>query len=631
MRRAVRAPAEAELGVDWVLPHWLERQRDPRSPAFVAGNGHANRTLRNWTTIGTVAAAGATGRVDPRGLVTAGADGWSLDWWIGAEDRWHFPSREAAVRQQLVAGTPVVETAMRIPGGDAVQRVYGVPGDLAVVEITNDTPTPIAVGLAVRPYHLTGRTTVTRIGLDDRTVIVDGRPAVLFAKRPQRMVASTFADGDAVHRVLAEDLDTELRSADRPCAAGLATATFLFPLAHRQTLRVAVVLDAGSRRPLALPDDLPDSDAVVRSWQAQTSSRGMRLVLPEGRLASTVEANRRHLLLLLPDGPTLDRYGFHQEAPGAGLTAQAERWRLTGSIAGVDAEAVAKAVGSIERRRRKHGGDHEMLRELLDGAALLRAIGGAAVADGADRWASALQSELATSAARLAERLTEVAAPGGPPRAIDTAALAVLDAPDHPAVAAAAQVVRDRFCIGSAVRDVIGNAGLDPRRTLQLATIELEAGDRAALERLAWLLDVASPTSTWPEWIHPVLGGGSSGDGHHGPTAAAFLTFVRRMLVRETADGGLALCSMLPDAWLGQGIEVHDAPTHHGPVSFAVRYHGDRPALLWDLKRRDERSVVRITAPGLDAAWSSTEAKGEALLAAPTAPIAAVSVEGSFS
>ena len=40
---------------------------------------------------------------------------------------------------------------------------------------------------------------------------------------------------------------------------------------------------------------------------------------------------------------------------------------------------------------------------------------------------------------------------------------------------------------------------------------------------------------------------------------------------------------MLPDAWLGQGIEVHDAPTHHGVLSFAVRWHGDRPALLWEL------------------------------------------------
>ena len=39
--------------------------------------------------------------------------------------------------------------------------------------------------------------------------------------------------------------------------------------------------------------------------------------------------------------------------------------------------------------------------------------------------------------------------------------------------------------------------------------------------------------------------------------------------------------------WLGQAIEVHRAPTHAGELSFAVRWHGARPALLWELQRRD--------------------------------------------
>ena len=42
---------------------------------------------------------------------------------------------------------PVIETRVRIPGGDAVQRVWCVPdaGGLVVVEITNDSTLPIAV------------------------------------------------------------------------------------------------------------------------------------------------------------------------------------------------------------------------------------------------------------------------------------------------------------------------------------------------------------------------------------------------------------------------------------------------------------------------------------------------------
>jgi hypothetical protein len=87
----------------------------------------------------------------------------------------------------------------------------------------------------------------------------------------------------------------------------------------------------------------------------------------------------------------------------------------------------------------------------------------------------------------------------------------------------------------------------------------------------------------------------------------------RDQLVQET-DDGVALCTVVPDEWLGQGIEVHDAPTAHGPVSFAIRWHGDRPALLWDIP-----DGVRVTAPGLDPTWSAQQPKGDALLA-PVAP-----------
>jgi hypothetical protein len=88
---------------------------------------------------------------------------------------------------------------------------------------------------------------------------------------------------------------------------------------------------------------------------------------------------------------------------------------------------------------------------------------------------------------------------------------------------------------------------------------------------------------------------------------------VRDLLVRDV-PGGLSLCNELPPAWLGQSIEVHDAPTHSGRVSFAVRWHGQRPALLWDLQGNDEDETVRLTAPGLDGHWSTTDRKGDALL-----------------
>jgi hypothetical protein len=92
------------------------------------------------------------------------------------------------------------------------------------------------------------------------------------------------------------------------------------------------------------------------------------------------------------------------------------------------------------------------------------------------------------------------------------------------------------------------------------------------------------------------------------------LLAVRSMLVAETGDEEITLVHELPESWRGQPIEVHDAPTRAGKVSFAVRWHGARPALLWSAP-----PGVRLRAPGLDPAWSSDETNGEALLAGSTA------------
>jgi hypothetical protein len=103
------------------------------------------------------------------------------------------------------------------------------------------------------------------------------------------------------------------------------------------------------------------------------------------------------------------------------------------------------------------------------------------------------------------------------------------------------------------------------------------------------------------------------GDGQHGWAAAELLTFVRDLLLREE-PGGLVLMPLVPEGWYGQGWEVHDAPTEFGRLSYAVRWHGDRVALLWELAPHAGQGAVRLRAPGFDPEWSSTEATGEALL-----------------
>lgn len=83
-------------------------------------------------------------------------------------------------------------------------------------------------------------------------------------------------------------------------------------------------------------------------------------------------------------------------------------------------------------------------------------------------------------------------------------------------------------------------------------------------------------------------------------------------LARRTAEGVTILPHGFPEAWLGHPIEVHDLAV--GPearLSFAVRWHGERPAVLWE-----QRGSAPLSS-GADPSWSTAEPSGETLWAAP--------------
>jgi hypothetical protein len=673
----------------WLWPYWVERQLDPESPSYVPrahGQFPPNITHRNWTAVGNLSSPW-TAIVDPRGLVTPWVGGWSLDWWIGAEDRWHHPSREPAVRQARVGTAPVVETAMRIPGGDAVQRAYAVPatdgtGELVVVEVENRSAVPVAIAFAVRPYNPDGLVALGLIEIDDHTLLVDGRPALHLPRPPAGVAGSILVAGDCVHRVTGAQAAPGGLNVEDP--EGLAQVAVVYPLPHRSMIRVAMPLaperprsTAGvprkqSRRDLPPAIDStrwPSADDVARGWQAHLR-RGLRVELPDPRLQAAIDANRADLLVFhtgdnVTPAPwargetsvleaasmvvTLDRFGFASEA---GEVLRARPWRAPGGDSGRlrNWEAHAGALWAIAEHHRLTGdtallgelipavregvrvllGHHVVanlpyedgfwfVRALVDGAWLLRLAGGGTVADEAEAAAGQLRDTITASLDQVASRLGRVAMPAAPDRGFDADMIGALVAcaplgllpPDDPWVTGTLDVLRERFCLKDAFYDGVARTGLVPTLTLRIARCELETGDPKAWRRLRWLLDTATPTFTWPEAVHPRLGGGCAGDGHHGGSSAALLGFVRQVLVRETPAGGVALATIFPPEWAGQSLEVHDAPTHHGRISYALRWHGDRPALLWQC----DRPGVTLTVPGLDRSFATSEPSGEALLA----------------
>ena len=96
---------------------------------------------------------------------------------------------------------------------------------------------------------------------------------------------------------------------------------------------------------------------------------------------------------------------------------------------------------------------------------------------------------------------------------------------------------------------------------------------------------------------------------HAEMSAARFLNALRSTLVHVTASD-VDLLGKWPTEWRGLPLDVRDAPTNRGPVSYSVRWHGDRVALLWDVP-----PAVTVRIPGIDPVWSSREPRGETLLA----------------
>jgi hypothetical protein len=93
------------------------------------------------------------------------------------------------------------------------------------------------------------------------------------------------------------------------------------------------------------------------------------------------------------------------------------------------------------------------------------------------------------------------------------------------------------------------------------------------------------------------------------PDGVRVLAWLEGRLLRRSV-GGVELLTTFPPSWAGQGIEVYDGRAADLTVAFAVRWHGERPALLWELS-----APARLTCPGLDPSWSAASAMGEALLA----------------
>ncbi len=188
--------------------------------------------------------------VNERGSVRLNDGSPVLDWHIAADDRWHDPSTEPSVRQTRRAGVPVIETRLRIPGGDAIQRAYAVAdaGGLVVIEITNESTLPIAVAFT--------------------------RPDLVSSRTPSPRGAQGIE---------------------------LPAGSVVFPVAHGSTLRVALraLVHVANAVEKAVVDveRLPSFEQLQKGWLKSVEQAGY-VIVPEGAVAPLVARLRSDALIL---------------------------------------------------------------------------------------------------------------------------------------------------------------------------------------------------------------------------------------------------------------------------------------------------------------------------------------------
>jgi len=608
-----------------------------------------------WAATGTLTGE-ARARVDQGGLVSPEGAGWSLDWWIGAEDRWYLPARETTVRQQRVGAGPVIETAVRIPGGDARHRVYGAlagPVPVTVVDVENDSAVPVALALALRPYgvggdgfppggfggplSLDGWPSPVGAAHHEPVAVRAGGAVLAVLPRPPAH-AGTAAAGDLLAAVEAGDDLVWTEGAAGPGA----TAVLLFPLPHRTALRLLIPATADAARPTQrrglrravvvldkvrglrpppaaahpLPDPraLPAADAVARGWSSVLAA-GARVTVPDSGLGGLADGARGRLLLAAPDlGPRL-------ASLAAGAGDQLAALALTGHHREVAAAGTHLVDGPPPARPvREPAAGADVLAAL--GLARSLATGSAGAAAGAAVAAVDAASPLVDPArlARLVEWALMVLGAVervGDSRAVARAraGVALLARPVDPA--GAARLAAGAVSSGAGALTAGGTPGVagpgadgPPSGAAGVgadgplaAAHRLLAGPPVTVDRVNELAARASAAGVW---------GGAAGDDPAG--AARFVAAVRALLV-DDAGPGLDLLPGFPSGWRGGALEVHALPTRHGPVSFAIRWHGYRPALLWEVAPGPSATgSLSVRAPVLDAGWTTTEARGEALL-----------------
>lgn len=558
----------------------------------------ASTPPRSWNTLSTIG-AGSVADVDGRGVIFPRTRPLSVEVWFGAGDRWVQGGADAGVRQSRIVGLPIIETRQRVGDSDIVQTAWAdESGDARgriIVELKNETDVAVVAAVVVRPQRIVGGAgSISEARIADTLIVADRLPIVDLTRQP----------GDVA---VAVDEDTALLDLLRTSTTTLLGHDRISDDTRRASIAAMIPLTPGMDRQIHVLDGREAStvaaaplDRIVAGWRLHLDGAmeielpGWPKHMPPALLSSLIGA-------VADDGPPLGSASWQRSDDAAIAVALGSAGVHWAAAAVAERLLIGVAEGVIPRP-----GWPQV-------AAALCAISGSTVGD------EVIARHGDTAVTIAGDTLTSACGTALDSTLVDVVRVA------HGAAAA------------NDARSIVGR-GARPETLRQLGRLGVSLGRDNAAELDAALDDAEKPFdlcdvalamvasaqtgrtfnavvptralagSTW-RWAHDGCG--------DSPHARAAIAIGLRALCVATSDDVIDIVPAMSSAWLGQNLRVARMPTPAGLLSYAIRWHGPRPALLWELTG-DAGTDFSITCASIDPSFRTSDRTGEALLEEPT-------------
>lgn len=570
-----------------------------------------NTGVARWNTLSTLG-VGPVAEVDDRGAIYPRNRPLSVEVWFGAGDRWVRGTAADGVRQSRVAGLPVIETRQRLGENDIVQTAWAdEAGDgrgRVVVALKNETTDAAIAAVVVRPLSLAGDGRVAELRAAGTLLVADKVPLVELGREPGDTVGAV--DGASASPAVLSRLELSNGEiiGDRSFAdeGGKASFAALLPLTPgvERTIQILDGREAATVAPAP-------HDNVVAGWKTHFA-QAADIELPAwpkhippaliSSLLGAVADDRRPLgdEQWRPEDDTvliaaLGGFGLDWAAATVAdrLLASVSEGRFDRSVWTALAAALCHLAGT-------GSGDEVLQRH------------GEAVAAIAGQTLSAARSD-----AIVPLLLRVVQAAHGPEAAADAASIRGQLKRSGDGLAFARHGIATPLQAADDVEHALASASkpLDAEAIGLAMTAAADLG--RSFEPLVPLRSLAGSTWRWSR--------SNCRDSPH--ARAALLVGLRSLSIRQhsairegeqiTVDSPIGI-DLFPGAqrsWLGQNFQISRVPTAIGPVSAALRWHGERAALLWEIE--EPTGPFELSCTKLGPGFRSSETAGEALLDAP--------------